>query len=161
MAPRAKRTSARVFDDGLRLTYECSAMQRPSANPRFGRMWLWDQRRAVLAQRQRRLADRRGILCVRTGAGKPGAQLGEWRLIAERVNKKLRYVVIEEAKSKASSATLHRAKANLYVLAFAGSDSPGEASTSSSSRRGTMNSGSMTKAPIWRLAPIRSHACEG
>jgi len=60
-------------------------------------------------------------------AGNPSAQAMEWRLIALRENKKLRYVVIEEANSKASLATLHRAKGNLYVVAFAGSDSPGEA----------------------------------
>jgi hypothetical protein len=59
-------------------------------------------------------------------AGNRDAQPVAWRLIALPVNKKLRYVVIDEAKQSAVLATLHRAKGNLYVVAFAGSDSPGE-----------------------------------
>jgi hypothetical protein len=53
-----------------------------------------------------------------------GGQQG--RLILLRANKKTQYVFLDDKASSAEPFTLHRAKANLYVVAVAHSDASGE-----------------------------------
>jgi hypothetical protein len=68
-----------------------------------------------------------GYVCVSYDArGKTaeGAQHG--RLILLRANKKTQYAFVDDETSSAEPFTLHRAKANLYVVAVAHSDASGE-----------------------------------
>jgi hypothetical protein len=68
-----------------------------------------------------------GYVCTSYDAGgKRIAKTEQGRLIALRRNKKTQYVFLGDASPSADPFTLHRAKADLTIVAVAHSDAPGE-----------------------------------